>query len=345
MTKNAADMIKAFHENVDDVLAGQDPARRKKDKARIREIRRLMAKSPLGKDLLNWADENNIRIEMDHQTKAGGYYYPGYKIVALNAASDNLTLVGTLAHEIRHAWQDSHGMIPSLSDNLAQLQAPEDYITQIKFIEADAFAVGESIRRTVSVKRRQEIKEDYLLQSVTQDFDLSALEHMFDPPRANEETPELLAQRFTQFFNDAWRRNFYEDRCLKTYAKNIGVPDIRIPCGSGEYFDEKTRTAIHQDGLDLRNEQKIHLLGDLFGKGNYMEHLPAAIGTMPLYRSLQAIQKSRKAGQRLQKRLQQDFKSAQHIAKTPRRRKPTLQNDNNLLYSYVKHLHKQRRMG
>lgn len=338
-------MIKAFHENVDDVLAGQDPARRKKDKARIRDIRRLMAKSPLGKELLNWADENNIRIEMDHQTKAGGYYYQGYKIVALNAASDNLTLVGTLAHEIRHAWQDSHGMIPSLSDNLAQLQAPEDYITQIKFIEADAFAVGESVRRTVSAKRRQEMKEDWLLQSATQDLDLSALEHMFDPPRVNEETPELLAQRFTQFFNDAWRRNFYEDRCLKTYAKNIGVADIKIPCGSGEYFDEKTRTATHQDGLDLNNPQKIYLLGDLLGKGNYMEHLPEGMATIPLYRSLQAIQKIRKSGQKQQNHPHKDFKAVSPAVKRLPRRKPTIRTDNNLLYSYVKHLHKQRRMG
>src|SRR5690606_16166180 len=197
------------HENVDNVLAAQEPARRKKDKARIRDIRRLMAKSPLGKELLKWADANNIRIEMDHQTQAGGYYYQGYKIVALSARSSNEDLTGTLAHEIRHAWQDSHGMIPSLSDNLAQLQTPEDYITQIKFIEADAFAVGETVRRSVSAKRRQEMKEEWALQ-----FSEMIDQMTFSAAVKDEETPELLAQSFTQIFNDPWCRKCYEDRCL-----------------------------------------------------------------------------------------------------------------------------------
>ena len=230
MTENAAEMIKAFHENVDDVLAAQEPVRRKKDKARIRKIRRLMAKSPLGKELLKWADANNIRIEMDHQTQAGGYYFQGYKIVALSAQSSSEQLTGTLAHEIRHAWQDSHGMIPSLSGNSGQLQTPEDYITQIKFIEADAFAVGETVRRTVAAKRHQEMKEEWVLQNSEKDIDPL----IFNAAVKDEETPEVLAQCFTQFFNDPWRRNFYEDRCLKVYAKNIGVPDIKIPCGEGD---------------------------------------------------------------------------------------------------------------
>lgn len=340
MTENAAEMIKAFHENVDNVLAAQEPARRKKDKARIRDIRRLMAKSPLGKELLKWADANNIRIEMDHQTQAGGYYYQGYKIVALSARNSNEDLTGTLAHEIRHAWQDSHGMIPSLSDNLAQLQTPEDYITQIKFIEADAFAIGETVRRSVSAKRRQEMKEEWALQ-----FSDMIDQMTFSAAVKDEETPELLAQRFTQFFNDSWRRDFYEDRCLKVYAKNIGVPDIKIPCGAGEYYNEKTKTAIHQDGLDLHNPQQIHLLGELPGKRNYMNHLPAEMSILPLYRSLQNIQKIRKTGQKQQNRLREDFKLALRTSKTPQRRKRTVQNDNNLLYSYVKRLHKQHRMG
>jgi len=334
-------MIKAFHENVDDVLAAQDPARRKKDKARIRDIRRLMAKSPLGKELLKWADANNIRIEMDHQTQAGGYYYQGYKIVALSARNSNEQLVGTLAHEIRHAWQDSHGMIPSLTQDWNKLQSAGDYITQIKFIEADAFAVGETVRQTVAAKRRREMKEEWVLQFPEKDIDPL----IFNAAVKDEETPEILAQRFTQFFNDPWRRNFYEDRCLKVYAKNIGVPDIKIPCGSGEYYNEKTKPAIHQNGMDLQDPQQIRLLGELPGKGNYMDHLPAEMSALPLYRSLQTIQKIRKTGQKQQNRLREDFKFALRTSKTPPRRKTTLQNNNNLLYSCVKHLHKQHRMG
>jgi len=341
MSKNAAELIKAFHENVDDVLAAQEPARRKKDKARILEIRRLMAKSSLGKELLKWADENDIRIEMDHQTQAGGYYYPGYKIVALNATSDNLTLVGTLAHEIRHAWQDSHGMIPSLTKDWDSLQSVGDYITQIKFIEADAFAVGETVRRTVAAKRDQERREEWEMQFSEKGIDPLS----FSASIQDKETPELLAKWFTQFFNDPWRRDFYEDRCLKTYAKHIGIADIKIPCGSGEYFDENTKTAIDQKGLNLRDPQKIHLLGDMLGKGNYMDHLPTELNHISTYRSLQMIKKLREAGQGRQNRLKKDFEEALHASKTPQRKKITLQNDNNLLYSYVKHLRKQHRMG
>lgn len=340
MTEQAQSLFKAFHDNVDRIIEGHDRKRRITDQVRIRDIRRLMAKSPLGKELLNWADENGIRIEMDHQTKAGGYYYPGYKIVALNAASDNLTLVGTLAHEIRHAWQDSQGMIPSLSDNLAQLQAPEDYITQIKFIEADAFAVGETVRRTVSAMEYRRREEDWMMSRGHDHCEHLLLELQAKPIK-DEETPELLAQRFTEFFENSWRRNFYEDRCLKVYAKNIGVPYINIPCGTGEYFNDKTRALAHRDGLDLDDQQKIHLLGDLLGKGNYMEYLPTGISKMPRYRSLRAIQKIRQQ----RSGLIADFETVSHAAKPPIWRKQTLRTDNNLLYSYVKHLHKQRRMG
>lgn len=341
MKDKAAEMYKAFHENVDDIIAQQDTKRRKKDQRRIREIRRLMAKSPLGKKLLDWADANNIRIEMDHQTEAGGYYYQGYRIVALSARSSNEQLVGTLAHEIRHAWQDFHGMLPSLTQDWNKLQSVGDYITQIKFVEADAFAVGESVLRSVSAKRRQEMKEEMVLQLSEKEIDPMT----FSEPLKDEEAPELLAKRFTQFFNDSWRRNFYEDRSLKIYAKNIGVADIKIPCGSGEYINEKTKPAIYQDGLDLHDFRQIRLLGELLGRGNYMDYLPAEMSVMPLYRSLQSIQRIRKAEQRQQKYVGGDLRTVLNTGKTLPGRKPTLRNNNNLLYSYVKHLHKQCRMG
>lgn len=347
MTSKTAELFKEFHENVDSVLDRQPPMRRKKDAQKIRKVRSLMMKSPLGKELLKWADDHGIRIVIDRQTQAGGYYYPGYKIVALNGNLDNLTLTGTLAHEIRHAWQDSHGMIPSLTKDWHRLQSAGDYIAQIKLIEADAFAVGEAVKRSVSDKCYYERREEWALQFPEK----AAEQNMFTADPVNREDSLRLARNFRSFFVNAWRRDFYEDRCLKTYARHIGVADIKIPCGTGEYFDENTKSTRHQDGIDLYNPEQLRLLGDLLGRGNYMDHLsPEKIGGDDYYRRIATISRKRQKNLRQEEDLSSQFRTRSGIdwksvvmreEKTPQ----DVRKDNNLLYSYVKHLHKQHRMG
>ncbi len=312
MKDKAAEMYKAFHENVDDIIARQDTKRRKKDQRRIREIRRLMAKSPLGKKLLDWADANNIRIEMDHQTEAGGYYMSsGYKMIGLGARCPNEYLTGTLAHEIRHAWQNSQDLIPTISGMDKPVQ---DYVTQIKFIEADAFAVGEAVRKTVGFIRDGERREDWMLCN----FDRIHPEKTKTP---DFESPEMIAKSFSSFFYGGARMHFYESRTLARYAKNIGVKGVVIPCGQSEYINENTPFLHKKAGVSLTNRQELCRLGDVFGK-NYMGHLPQNILANPVYRGLHY-----------------GFAKGCQVSA-----KDFVKNDY-LLFRYVKHLHKQRRMG
>lgn len=96
--------------------AARDDARAVWDAEKIIHLRAAMAESKTAAAALAWADRNGIEIIVDHRVQAGGYYWPGTGVVAISArqvAHEGFLgpAVGTLTHEIRHAWQDYHGLI------------------------------------------------------------------------------------------------------------------------------------------------------------------------------------------------------------------------------------------
>ncbi len=86
------------------------------DDERLLALRAAMRESKTASAALDWADRHGIELIVDHSVRAGGYYWPGTGVVAVSArqlGSDSFlaTAVNTLTHEIRHAWQDYHGLI------------------------------------------------------------------------------------------------------------------------------------------------------------------------------------------------------------------------------------------
>lgn len=270
-----------FHQNIDDIVSVQDKKRQRHDQKRVKGIRALVAQTKIGKALLEWADEHDVRIMMDDQTEAGGYCMMGYRFVALNRKCNDEYLAGTLAHELRHAWQDEQGMIPCLN-GVDDPDAPPpqdvgDYITRVKFIEADAFAVGEAVRRTVHFLKHERAKEEYY-------FDKGEIYEREEVP--DYESPQALAKGFTSFFSHFSRIALYENRCIASFAKASGVKNIVIPLSEGEYLMPGLKSPQAVPGIDVNDAAEVRALGDMMGMGNYTDHLPQGFHMTDEYRTL-----------------------------------------------------------
>jgi hypothetical protein len=114
------------------------------DESRLNELFNYAASVPELKRALCWAKAHGVRFMVDHSTNAYGYYSWGTGIVAiaenLTGALWRHTAVGTLVHEIRHAWQDYHGMLPT-----ADAEFSASFI-KTGLMEADASAHGDLAR-------------------------------------------------------------------------------------------------------------------------------------------------------------------------------------------------------
>ncbi len=268
------DIMKLWHENVDSILAKQSPKRREREQKRIQIIRELMSDSSLGKDLLDWADDKGITILMDKQVRSNGYYCDGLKTVVLSTNVPNGELIGTLAHEIRHAWQDDQGLLPTLNKSMDNnsAQTAIEYMVQVRFLEADASAVGNTVLEDVIEKRGK----------------LAMLRHMSVAAMILHvtEAKVSLEGKFKNFFSDTPRKDAYDEHSLKNYATYMDIPNIVMPSGKMEYDDSKFHRKHNipsNIGLNVYDEASIRKLGEIFNQDNYMNNLPKNFHQDPFY--------------------------------------------------------------
>lgn len=114
------------------------PSRLAHDAEKLKYIFNYCAHRDRLKDSLKWAKDHGIQFFIDHKlVDAGGYYTEGTGVVAVSLANANKPLYacGVIAHEIRHAWQDYHGLLP-----YAGCSPFADYYARVALIEADARA-------------------------------------------------------------------------------------------------------------------------------------------------------------------------------------------------------------
>ena len=110
------------------------------DQDRMTELKKRFSAISLGQDLLDMAEENDISILFDYQDdldseyKECGYYLQREGAVVLNGHFSDDRLIATLAHELRHAWQDISGLMEEQSVN------PFRYLTLRRVEEADAYS-------------------------------------------------------------------------------------------------------------------------------------------------------------------------------------------------------------
>ncbi len=96
-----------------------------------------LRKTKTGSQLIADATEHQTPIRLDKAMRAYGSYDEVTNNLKLNANNDENRMVGTLAHELRHAQQFQKGILMD-----AYLDTPKTYIQNQAAIEADASATS-----------------------------------------------------------------------------------------------------------------------------------------------------------------------------------------------------------
>ncbi|MEZ0259771.1 MAG: DUF6782 family putative metallopeptidase [Alphaproteobacteria bacterium] len=107
------------------------------DRKRVRALLKAVADNPEGGTLLQIAKDKNIRIVMsDRPAKQGavGLFNGDAKRIDLQRGAKDDTLVGVLAHELRHMWQSKRTNLDT--DGLSA----RDALVHRRVVEGDAFA-------------------------------------------------------------------------------------------------------------------------------------------------------------------------------------------------------------
>ena len=133
-------------------LATVSDERMAADQAEIEKVLERAKRSPTAMRAIEWAKAHNIGIILDRQAQgAGAYYLPGAGVAAILPAylgSKDYFDVVSLVHEIRHAWQDLHGLLPSWKqDRFMAGGNVVSSILQSAVLEADAHAHDRAVLR------------------------------------------------------------------------------------------------------------------------------------------------------------------------------------------------------
>lgn len=268
----AADLLKSWKENADDVFAAQPQERRDYDAARIEKVKTMLAETKTGREILTWAEENNIEIRLDYQCEeagAGGYYVPGSKMVCLNAYLPDDRLMIALVHELRHAWQGENGFCATLYKDAGT------YLKQFRFIEADAAAYEMQV-----CAEWKALHPEFKLSPFRQMcLDLAEKQKATAPDYLKGK--EVLWAGFCGFFATGERKNLYDDGSI--YAGEIlagleswdGIPKVKTEYGAG-----KDHKLPPYNGLNVEEKAEFLKLGNSFdGQDNYLKDIPLDILT------------------------------------------------------------------
>lgn len=112
-------------------------AANEEEESRIKAVMDELAKSKIGKQLIEDAVEHKTTVAFDGAMRAYGSYDEVKNHLRLNPTSSHDRLVGTAAHELRHAQQFQKGILLD-----ALLDTPKTYIQNQAAIEADASATS-----------------------------------------------------------------------------------------------------------------------------------------------------------------------------------------------------------
>lgn len=226
--------------------ARRDAALVTSDAKRLKKLFAAAA-SPLAREVFDWATKNNVTFFIDHTCeKAGAYYTVGTGTVGLGARYADMPdiAIPMLVHEIRHAWQDQQGMIPTKARNFAE------YMIQVALIEADAAAF----------QRATERQEDRIRW---QEEGVKPLPH-----------PDVQADLRRHFAD--WRQRhgaFYGNTAVRHFAHKLGVPDVApvdFKTQFRPYGGVRKVPAVY--GIPTALDRVIDTLGKTFDGKNYLDH-------------------------------------------------------------------------
>ncbi len=256
----------------DKMLRGFSEERRAGDAQEIDWLFSLAALSPTARQALEWAKAHDVRFFVDRMaTGAGGYYATGAGVVGIAESSlnDGFYGVSALVHEIRHAWQDAHGLIASPSCDFTT------YSIQKALIEADAFAFELLVMNELRLGQEQASLRQR--SNSLSAYEALELRESFARQKAAIDDKEgFLAQGFSFWF-DSPRAACYGAAIACRFAAMFGMasvpPDVvSVPWGGFELVNGASR--IPKDGIDITDPQRLAMLGKTFAGGSYFKQLP-----------------------------------------------------------------------
>ncbi|GAB5389498.1 MAG: hypothetical protein Alpg2KO_24660 [Alphaproteobacteria bacterium] len=210
------------------------------DDPTLQRCAEILAEVPEGKAILDHALAAGIAIKSDNRANVYGYYSPEDKIVAINPRGEPGQLIATLAHELRHVWQDSNGYLERLK------RSPYDVIALTRMVEADAEAFSVQCAYRLARKGRPEVLSAHR-KTQYGDETLAYLHAVKQDPKAADNGKAMRAV-FDQWFSRDWRRNAY-DRGTTDWLEFV-------------LFEYRTQAA---KGFDKLSDKKLHPLGAVPG--------------------------------------------------------------------------------
>ena len=243
----------------DGFYASRPLTRNREDEKRLAQIFKAAAQAPTFKKALDWAQDHGIKFFIDHGCRdVGGYYLCGTGVIALAVSRqwDVQTAIGTLTHEIRHAWQDYYDFIPTWTDSYKSTagqvpaQSFAQYFTGLALVEADAFA-----HQTLA---QREYFHKVVLRKDDSFKDISA----------------ELGRNFIGWYGYVTRL-FYGRAASCEYGQLIGADGL-ARLNHPREWPAKSVTARPTSGLDPFHIDDLRRLGRSLSGKNYMNNIPRA---------------------------------------------------------------------
>ena len=247
--------------NLAEWLASHSEARKAADAKLLAGIFNLAASVPQLKEALDWAKAHDIEFIVDRTVKANGYYRARTGIVALsaNVLKDPATAVGTVTHEIRHAWQDWYGMLSHPVERFA------NYFYRIVLIEADAEAFGARARQQYALRRQQAEYSQGLFKLFPRKKRIDKIEKQIE---AIQKSPDFLWQAFLGWFHRG-RAAVYGTEAVKNLASALGVPGVKKQDLNPEFKPFGGRELPERPVVDFMQDDQLRRLGKGFSGQNY----------------------------------------------------------------------------
>jgi hypothetical protein len=254
-------------DNLEAWRAAHSDWRREADRQWLAGVFNLAAQIPIVKDALDWAREHDIEFIVDRTTTVGGYYHPGSGVVALGSRFffEPRRVVSYLVHEIRHAWQDYHHLVPTGGTSFA------GYFIREALIEADATAHEDMASRQYALamnifflKKKiaegaPEPKPDYYK------IKLAECEKALD---ASTSDAVAYWKSFSYWFASPRARK-YGTAAVKRFARALDVPDVELEEFNFEYTPYETQDGPREEGVDASAMADLRRLGKTFDNLNY----------------------------------------------------------------------------
>lgn len=251
------------------------------DENTLQELFKLADDCPLLAEALSWAEKHGVKFFIDHTSvNCSGYYMPTTGVVGIAAryAGNHDSIVGTLVHEIRHAWQDYQGL---LTDGTNKKEGFAGSFISTALLEADAWAYGRVAGQQYTEKKHFEVRKKRrqwgrkISKKLRAQVEQKTAEEHERYLRTLQEENQLvgLQQEFLNWFSiSSETTQYYGDFLSKVHGKEHNLYEGELPARNFEFSIPATE---NNSGLNIHDIQDVLRLGMNFSSTkNYIAEMP-----------------------------------------------------------------------